>query len=119
VYVGVGECFNLHTRRALATRFATLAVGAVEILNIGQSNLQCAPTTLSHNELGVAHPACVDIPTQGVDECFVSNNLAKFHLFESLCANVNNKDTRITRKALKKHSFFAPRVFGEVVYWGD
>jgi hypothetical protein len=54
-------------------------MGAVEILHIGQRHLQSAPTTLPRNELGVAHPARIDILAQGVEQLFVAYNFAKFH----------------------------------------
>ena len=87
----MGEGLELHTRVALATGITTLLVGTVEILHIGQSHLQGAPTTLTHNELSVANPTRVDVCPQAVNEFFVSNNLAKFHFRSLFDAFVNYK----------------------------
>jgi hypothetical protein len=70
----------LQTRGALATRITTRAIGAVEILHIGQSQRQSAPAGLARKELCVAHSARVDIVAQPLFEFFVSYNVAKFHL---------------------------------------
>jgi hypothetical protein len=96
----VGECLDLHTRGALATGITTLLVGTVEILHIGQSHLQGAPTTLTHKELSVAHSAAVDIVAQPAEELFVPYDITKFHSFPKFAKVLTYKYT-IENRELK------------------
>jgi hypothetical protein len=69
-------------------------MGAVEVLDIGESYLQSTPTTLTHNELRVAHPASIYICSQLPDEFFMSYDLAKFHFRLVFRWVVNDKNSR-------------------------
>jgi hypothetical protein len=83
--VGVLQRLHLAARRALTTAITPTAIGAVEVLNIGQSQGQRAATYAARKHQSVAHTSLLNRTTQTILQILLTYYLTKFHIFFLVC----------------------------------
>ena len=81
--VGVRQRSDLPAVGTLAARIAVMAMMAAKVLHIGHGKGEGTRTRLPCEELGMAHPPCIDTLHQMPFQILLSRYICKTHIFYS------------------------------------